>query len=132
MPRREFTKTVKKQIIARSTNKDGQICCEGCNLILGLKKYDIDHTHPDGLTAEKRKLTAEDGQLLCKQCHKAKTKRDVQAMRKADRVRNRHTGATAPKQTIKGKPLSKAQKRLSVASVLPELPKRSLFKPKER
>ena len=135
MPRKEFTKTVSKQIIARATNDDGQICCEGCGLVLGFKPYDIDHKHADGLQdqkAPKKRLTADDGQLLCKPCHKAKTKSDVQKMRKADRAKNRHTGATQPKGQIPNRPFAKQDKpKLIDKSAIPPLAFRPMFKPKE-
>ena len=79
MRRREFSKTVYAQIVHRAMTPDGQIACEGCGLILGKKKYHVDHIIADGLEVDKsRPLTADNGQLLgwdC--CHKPKTKMDV-------------------------------------------------------
>jgi hypothetical protein len=113
MARQEFTKTAKKAIIDGATNDAGQICCQGCGLVLGFKPYHIDHKHADGLAdqkAPKRKLTAADGQLLCLPCHKEKTQADVQLMRKADRMKNFHTGATRPKGKLQGRPFAKSNK----------------------
>lgn len=76
--RREFSDRVKAEIVARATNADGRICCEGCGLVLGKKAHHIDHTIPDALMLDKsRPLTAADGKLLgwaC--CHKPKTASD--------------------------------------------------------
>ena len=94
MTRREFTRSVKAQIVHRAMTKDGLIACEGCGLILGGKIYHIDHISPDGLQIDKsRKLTAEDGQLLgldC--CHKQKTATDKGDIAKAKRREQKHFG----------------------------------------
>ena len=44
MPRREFSKSVYAQIVKRAMLPSGEIACEGCGLILGKKKYHVDHT----------------------------------------------------------------------------------------
>ena len=94
-PRREFPRKVRAEIVERSKNERGQICCEGCSLVLGAKAWHIDHTIPEALVMDKtRPLTAKDGKLLgwdC--CHKPKTADDVGQIRKADRQRDNHTGA---------------------------------------
>lgn len=104
MKRREFTKSVMAQIVKRAMTPDGQITCEGCGLVLGRKPYNIDHTIPDALNVEKRKLTAEDGKLLGKECcHDPKTQKiDVPTIAKAKRNEARNLGITRPKQTIRG------------------------------
>jgi len=38
----------------------------------------------------------ENGRWLCLPCHKVKTRSDVSALRKSERVRDRHTGARLP------------------------------------
>ena len=86
MKRREFTKDVYAQIVRRATNEDGHVVCEGCGYVLGKKPYHVDHTIPDALVIEKRKLTAADGKLLgvaC--CHAPKTKHDVANIAQAKR-----------------------------------------------
>ena len=61
MARREFPKPVYAQIVKRAMLPSGEIACEGCGLILGKKKYHVDHTIADGLQIDKsRKLTAEE------------------------------------------------------------------------
>ena len=94
MARREFSRSVKAQIVHRAMNADGQIVCEGCGLVLGKKPYHIDHTDPDAMQIDKSgKLTADDGKLLgvdC--CHKPKTKIDVKNIAKAKRREAKHLG----------------------------------------
>lgn len=96
--RREFSRKLRAQIVLRATNAKGQIACEGCGLILGRKPYEIDHRIAEAFILDKSKpLTAEDGQLLgvaC--CHRGganKTANDIRALRKTERIRDRHTGA---------------------------------------
>lgn len=95
--RREFSRTVKFEIIRRA-QVSGQITCEGCGLVLGAKRFEIDHTIPDALAVDKsRPLTAADGKLLgldC--CHKPKTAVDVGVIAKTKRVAARHLGLGKP------------------------------------
>lgn len=97
--RREFSRKVRAQIILRATNADGVICCEGCGLLLGKKAYQIDHTLPEALVMDKsRKVTAADGKLLGQACcHAPKTAADIRQIRKADRQRDKDTGAISRK-----------------------------------
>lgn len=129
MARREFTKTVYAQIVKRAMQANGEIACEGCGLILGKKKYHVDHTIPDALFLDKsRKLTADDGKLLGVECcHAPKTKDDVAVIAKAKRVEANHQGFARPAPKIKspGFPVTeKAAKRESK----PSLPYRSLYR----
>ncbi len=89
MNRREFSRSVKFEIIRRAT-RDGRIYCEGCHCDVTGKKIEIDHVLAEALVMDKSTpLTAKDGQLLgVKCCHRGgenKTKADVQRIRKADR-----------------------------------------------
>ena len=128
MARREFTKPVKAEIVKRAMTPAGQIACEGCGLILGRKPYHIDHTIPDALIVEKRKLTAEDGKLLGKECcHDPKTqKEDVPAIAKAKRREAKHLGITRAKQSIRSAPFPKTEKTGRASKQ--ELPPRRLYK----
>lgn len=101
MARREFTRAVYAQIVHRAS-AGGQIACEGCGLILGKKKYHVDHTIADALQIDKsKKLTAEDGKLLGVECcHDPKTKIDVKVIAKAKRVEASFHGFSHPKQKI--------------------------------
>lgn len=99
MARREFSNPVKAQIVRRATLQNGEVACEGCGLILGKKPFDIDHTIPDAMFLDKsRKLTADDGKLLGKQCcHDPKTHEiDIPTIAKVKRVEAKHTGVTKP------------------------------------
>lgn len=95
MTRREFDRKTRAAIIHRATNKAGHVVCEGCGLVLGKKPFEVDHTIPEALVMDKsRPLTAADGKLLGKACcHAPKTAEDIRRIRKADRQRDRHTGA---------------------------------------
>jgi len=132
MARREFTKTVYALIVKRAMQANGEIACEGCGLILGKKKFHVDHTIADGLQIDKsRKLTADDGKLLGVECcHAPKTKDDVKVISKAKRVEANHVGITRPKQTIKSAPFPTTEKPAKRDSNkgLPELPRRSLYR----
>ena len=65
MARREFTKSIYAQIVKRAMLPSGEVACEGCGLVLGKRKFHVDHTKPDALEIDKsRKLTADDGKLL--------------------------------------------------------------------
>lgn len=127
MARRNFTKPVMAQIVKRAMTPDGQIACEGCGLVLGRKPYEIDHTIPDALIVEKRKLTADDGKLLGRKCcHDPKTRgQDVPAIAKAKRAEARNLGITRPKQSIRSAPFPKTEKPERISKQ--ELPRRALY-----
>lgn len=124
MARREFTKPVKAEIVKRAMTPAGQIACEGCGPILGRKPYHIDHTIPDALIVEKRKLTAEDGKLLGKECcHDPKTqKEDVPAIAKAKRREAKHLGITRPKASIQSRGFDRKERVPK-----PSLPPRKIY-----
>lgn len=98
MNRREFSDPVRAQIVHRSMNERGLICCEGCSLVLGKKAWHIDHTIPDALYLDKRRpLTAKDGKLLgwdC--CHKPKTAVDQGDIARAKRRERNDLGIKGP------------------------------------
>lgn len=115
MKRREFSRKIKAQIINRAMNEAGQIVCEGCGLVLGKKPYQIDHTVPEGLRADDAApLTADDGKLLGQACcHAPKTKNDVRQIRKADRQRDKHTGAAKSKNPMPGSRASRWKRKMN-------------------
>lgn len=94
MTRREFPAKVKAEIVHRAMNERGHVVCEGCDLVLGKKPYEIDHTIPDALVLDKsRPLTAADGKLLGKDCcHAPKTVKDVGVIAKVKRIERGHLG----------------------------------------
>ncbi|OWV62535.1 hypothetical protein ATY75_11960 [Rhizobium sp. N122] len=120
MARREFTRNQREQIVERSKNDLGQICCERCKLVLAGKPYEIDHILAEALRPEadkQRKITIAEGQLLGKDCcHRGKdgkTNQDVKAIAKAKRVYNGANGLKASKQKIRSPGFPKALKSLS-------------------
>ncbi len=120
MPRREFTRDVKAQIVKRAMNAAGLVACEGCGLVLGKRPYHIDHTRPDALEVDKsRRLTADDGKLLGAECcHEDKTRKDVAMIAKAKRREARHIGAIRPAGKIQGPGFAKpAPRRKATAPV---------------
>ncbi|MEV5054633.1 hypothetical protein MRBLRH13_000214 [Agrobacterium radiobacter] len=107
MSRREFTPTQRREIVSRSKNADGFICCEGCGQVLGAKPYEIDHIIPEGLRPEadkQRKITIVEGQLLGKDCchrgENGKTKKDQKQIAKSNRQFDSSQGLKRPKQKI--------------------------------
>ena len=87
--RLEFPRKVREAIIARANGH-----CEKCGAVLKPSEGELDHILPDGL---KGKPVAANGQWICRVCHYEKTKDDVRRMRKADRQRDKATGAKRAK-----------------------------------
>src|SRR5262245_41794184 len=85
----EFPRKVRATIIARAAGH-----CEACGAVLKPGEGEVDHVLPAALggTAE-----AANGRLICKVCHKAKTATDIGMIRKADRQRDRASGALKSK-----------------------------------
>ena len=132
--RREFTRDQREAIVERSKNSAGQICCEGCNLVLGAKPYEIDHILAEGIRPaadKKQKLTAADGQLLGKECcHRGpdgKTAKDVKLIAEAKRRSAAHNGySTQPASKLRSAPFPKTAKAAK-REPKPSLPPRRLF-----
>ncbi|MBZ9873122.1 hypothetical protein LB542_19935 [Mesorhizobium sp. BR1-1-9] len=133
MARREFTRTIYAQIVHRATNALGQIQCEGCGLVLGKKPYHVDHTIPDALFLDKsRKLTAEDGRLLGKECcHDPKTRKvDIPAIAEAKRREAKHLGIARPAGRLTGPAFARSDKSLrreAAAAQKAALPPKMMF-----
>ena len=136
MTRRNFTRNQLEQIVERSKNNRGQVCCEGCGQVLGSKPFEVDHIIAEALRPEadkQRKITIAEGQLLGKECcHRGedgKTNKDVKAIAKAKRQYDRAHGLKRPKQAIQsaGFAPSDKPKRGICKDDLPPLPRRQLF-----
>src|SRR4051794_29956722 len=85
MPRREFPTKVKIQAWERCGGK-----CEKCTARLLPGRFDYDHDKPDAFDGAP---DLENCRVLCDNCHGEKTfKRDIPAIAKSNRVRNRHLG----------------------------------------
>jgi hypothetical protein len=108
MPRREFSKSVRVEIVKRAT-VNGQTYCEECHALA--KTFEIHHIRPDGLEIEKQaKLTAKEGALLCRPCHAEHTKKDVPTIARAVRLEAKHIGAVRPAGNIKSPGFVRAAK----------------------
>lgn len=118
--RRNFPRKIKAAAIARAAGH-----CEKCKAALKKGEAEVDHILPDILGGEPVLANA---QVLCRVCHKEKTAGDIQRTRKADRQRDKDTGAIAPKQKIPGRGFGLSEhkaKRLSRTKQ--SLPPKRLF-----
>lgn len=105
MKRREFSRKIRAAAILRAGGR-----CEACMAKLKVREGEVDHILPDALGGEP---TLENAQVLCSVCHKAKTADDVRRVRKADRQRDKHTGAfKASSRPIPGSKASGIRKRM--------------------
>jgi 5-methylcytosine-specific restriction endonuclease McrA len=116
--RLEFSRKTKAIIIARAAGK-----CEACEAVLKPGEGDVDHILPCALGGEP---TIANGRLICRVCHAEKTATDIRSIRKADRSRDKATGAIAPKQKIPGRGFPVSQKPERPAR--PTLPPRQLYR----
>jgi 5-methylcytosine-specific restriction endonuclease McrA len=96
--RKEFSAKTRKFAIEAATDKDGITWCAICELpIRG--GAECDHITPDAFACDLLGYEINDirnCQVLCVKCHKAKTKQDVKAISKADRIRKKHLGIIRP------------------------------------
>ena len=95
MARLEFSRKVRASIIARAKGK-----CEACGASLKPREGEVDHILPDALGGRPE---ASNGRLICTVCHKAKTAGDVRRIRKADRQRDKSSGAVRPSSALSRK-----------------------------
>lgn len=96
MTRREFPRKVKQAAFMRAKGK-----CENCTAKLYPGKYRYDHRLPDALGGEP---TLDNCWVLCNNCDSPKTyEHDIPAIAKANRIRDKHIGATKPKRPWGGK-----------------------------
>lgn len=126
MARTEFARKTKQKALERSGYKceasgpdfgfePGQRC--NCSLSLGVQ---FDHILPDQLGGD---TSLENCMALCVQCHKFKTRSDIQRIRKSDRQRDRHTGVIRPAGKIQsaGFPATVKQSKTSRHAWAPKL-----------
>jgi 5-methylcytosine-specific restriction protein A len=116
--RRDFPRKVKAQAILRAGG-----CCEACSARLKVGEAEVDHILPDALGGEP---VLSNARVLCRVCHRGKTDEDIGRIRKADRQRDRHTGAIAKPPSIRsaGFPRSAPQRRASSPLEKPIPPRR--------
>lgn len=89
--RQEFTRKIKAQAFQRANGR-----CEICTARLVPGKFRYDHILPDALGGQP---TLENCKVQCIACDAPKTANDIRSIRKADRVRDRHTGAMPESRT---------------------------------
>jgi hypothetical protein len=90
--RLEFPPKVYKAIVLRANGK-----CELCGAVLKKGEAEVNHKDMDAMVVEKRKLTIDDGECLCKPCHREITNKQLTALAKAKRNEAKHIGAVKPK-----------------------------------
>lgn len=112
----EFSRKVRRQAIERANGR-----CENkkCGAALKAGEAEVDHILPLELGGESVLANA---QVLCRICHAAKTATDIRSMRKAERARDKSTGAIKPKQAIKSRGFAKKERKPKQA-----LPPRNLY-----
>jgi 5-methylcytosine-specific restriction endonuclease McrA len=132
--RTEFTRKTKQEALKRSGIKceasgprygleEGQRC--NCSLSLGVQ---YDHDVPDQLGGDN---SLENCRAICVQCHKIKTRGDIQQIRKSDRMRDKASGVIRAAGKIKSPGFAKAAKAAK-ASTKQRLPPRALYQEDRR
>ncbi|TGV15785.1 HNH endonuclease [Mesorhizobium sp. M8A.F.Ca.ET.173.01.1.1] len=102
MARREFNRKVKQAAHARAAGK-----CERCSAVLKPREGEVDHILPDVLGGEPVLANA---RVLCRVCHAEKTADDIRRTRKADRQRDKASGAIRPAGKIQSAPFPRPDK----------------------
>ncbi|MBW3095679.1 HNH endonuclease [Pseudohoeflea coraliihabitans] len=102
MARLEFPRKVKRAAIERAAGH-----CEKCAAKLKPGEVEVDHILPAELGGEP---TLANAQAICRVCHKAKTADDVRRIRKADRARDKASGAMRSKQKIKSRGFARKER----------------------
>lgn len=92
MARLEFNRKQRLEIWTRAKGH-----CEACRAKLKVGEGEFDHRIAQGYGGEN---TVENGQLLCRVCHKGKTAKDKGITEKVKRIRDKHLG-TYPKSKAK-------------------------------
>lgn len=113
MKRLEFNRKTRRLIIQRAAGK-----CEVCKAALKAGEGEIDHILPAVLGGS---AEISNGRLLCRVCHCEKSADDIRRARKADKQRDKATGAIRPKGQIASRP--KPEK----PETKPPLPFKALF-----
>lgn len=128
MSRTEFTRKTKQQALERSGYRceahgtrygfeEGQRC--NCSLSVGVQ---FDHNVPDQLGGDNGLNNC---MAICVQCHKFKTRNDIQQIRKSDRQRDKSSGVIRAAGKIKSAGFPKSEKAERVTK--PSLPPRQMY-----
>ncbi len=130
MSRHEFSRSTRQAALARAGTRceasgarygleEGQRC--NCSLSLGVQ---FDHDVPDQLGGDN---SLENCRAVCVQCHKIKTRGDIQQIRKSDRQRDKASGVIRADGKIKSQGFAKAPKPDRPSK--PALPPAQLYAP---
>jgi len=120
MARQNFSRKVKRAAIERANGH-----CERCKAALKPGEAEVDHILPDALGGEP---TLANAMVLCRVCHRGpegKTTQDVRRIRKADRQRDKATGAMRAKSKIRSAGFPSTDKAPRIQKT--PLPPRKLF-----
>lgn len=129
MARREFTKTVKVEIIRRATVNGAQVCekCRGWPL----KAFELHHLKMDALEIDKRRrLTVADGALWCIPCHAEETAAQAPILARVKAREASHLGVkSVPAKKIESAGFKKSAKAIAREARGPRqsLPPRRLY-----
>lgn len=117
--RQEFSRRTRAAVFLRAMG-----CCEACGARLKTGEGEIDHILPCALGGE---ATLENARLICRVCHRDKSASDIKVVRKADRQRDKYTGASAKPSRIRSRGFEKppAQRRAS-SPLAKQLPPRRM------
>lgn len=115
MKRDEFSNKTKDEAATRA---DGR--CDICKVAFGGARPEYDHILASEFGG---RATLANCQVLCISCHRAKTRKDIRGMRKADRQRRASVGAERKKQKITQRVKEEKPQR----DKLPIPPPRALF-----
>ncbi len=117
--RSEFSRKTRASVFLRANG-----LCEGCGAKLKVGEGEIDHILPCAFGGGP---SSDNAKLLCRVCHRQKTAADIKAIRKADRQRDKHTGAIAKPSSFQSRGFDKRppQRRASAPLAKP-LPARRM------
>jgi HNH endonuclease len=93
MIRISFSAASTRTIVQRATDMQGRTWCEECGRECPTRAdFELDHCVAEGRRVQDKRapLTAEDGQLLCLDCHDKKTRRDRYEIDKTKRLEGKH------------------------------------------
>lgn len=90
--RQRFPRAVQREIARRAVNSIGMPCCEKCGAVgLPLELHHLDMDAMKTAEAKKRKLTAGDGAMWCRDvCHKEETAAQKPVLAKTEAVEAKH------------------------------------------
>ena len=107
MTRAEFSKSVRVDAFRRAKGR-----CENpkCGLYIKWKPHEFDHRIPCAFTDDN---SLENCVVLCLECHTKKTKLDIKAIAKSNRIRAREAGIRRPRSILQGRKLDGTPVRYS-------------------